>query len=87
MAQFPSGAAGGGDAPLLHAGAGAAGAAPPPGAGLPRPAPEPGAEGGGEAASAGAGGAGEANTREIGKTNAFMNSKNKYLKMSNLGST
>ena len=60
MAQFPSGAAGGGDAPLLHAGVGAAGAAPPPGAGLPRPAPEPGAEGGGETASAGAGGAGEA---------------------------
>ena len=59
MAQFPSGAAGGGDAPLLQAGAGAAGAAPPPGAGLPRPAPEPGAEGG-EAAAAGAGGAGEA---------------------------
>ena len=60
MAQFPSGAAGGGDAPLLHARAGAAGAAPPLGAGLSKPAPEPGAEGGGEAASAGAGGAGEA---------------------------
>ena len=60
MAQFSSGAAGGGEAPRLHTGAGEAGAAPPSGAGLAGAAPVPGAEGGREAASAGAGGAGEA---------------------------
>ena len=82
MAQFPSGTAGGGDAPLLHAGAGAAGAAPPPGASLTGAAPEPGAEGGGEAASAEAGGAGEANCLVLGKHGnclSMQQSANHYI--------
>ena len=60
MAQIPSGAAGGGEALLLHAGAGGAGAAASPGAGFLGAASAPGAGGGGEAAPPGAGGAGEA---------------------------